>query len=57
MVGLVGATSLVLTGVFGFMTLFFPEDPIGAQMTTVGVVHIVLAGLSSVASMASMLLV
>ncbi|MGA2378495.1 MAG: hypothetical protein ABSG85_04240 [Spirochaetia bacterium] len=52
-----GATTLVLTGVFGFVTLFFLEDSIGVQMTTIGVVHIVLAGLSSVASMSSMLLV
>jgi hypothetical protein len=56
MTGLIGATILVLMGVLGFMTLFFPEDPAGAQMTGRGMTHIVMAGLSSLASMSSMLL-
>jgi hypothetical membrane protein len=56
MIGLVGATILVLTGVFGFLTLFAPEDPAGARMTSAGVMHIVLAALSSVTTMVSMFL-
>jgi len=56
MIGLVGATILVLTGVFGFLTLFAPEDPAGAQMTSAGVMHVVLAALSSVTTMVSMFL-
>jgi hypothetical membrane protein len=56
MIGLVGATILVLEGVFGVVTLFFPEDPAGAQMTSTGTMHIVLAGLCSLATMGSMLL-
>ena len=56
MTGLVGATILVLTGVFGFLTLFAPEDPVGAQVTGTGVLHIVLAGASSLGTMVSMLL-
>jgi hypothetical membrane protein len=56
MVGLLGATFLVLTGVLGFVILFFPENPVGKQMTNVGIMHIVLAGVSSLTSMVSMLL-
>jgi hypothetical protein len=57
MTGMAGATILVLTGVLGFLTLFFPEDSAGAQMTNTGIVHIAMAGLSSLTSMASMLLI
>jgi hypothetical membrane protein len=56
MIGLVGATILVLTGVFGFLTLFAPEDPVGTLMSSTGVTHIILAGLSSLTTMVSMLL-
>jgi hypothetical membrane protein len=56
MTGLAGATILVLTGVLGFLTLFFPEDPAGAHMTSRGIMHIVMAGMGSLTSMASMLL-
>jgi hypothetical membrane protein len=47
---------LLLQGLFGTLTLFFPEDPIGTRMTTTGTVHIVMAGLSSLTTMACMLL-
>jgi hypothetical membrane protein len=56
MVGLLGATFLVLTGVLGFTLLFFPEDPVGAHLTSRGITHIVLAGISSLTTMVSMLL-
>ena len=47
---------LFVQGIFGMLTLFFPEDPIGAQVSTIGILHIVLAGLSSITTMGSMLL-
>ena len=40
----------------GFLTIFLPEDAAGAPMTCMGMTHIVLAGLSSLATMVSMLL-
>jgi hypothetical membrane protein len=54
--GLTGATVLTLVAVFGFLTLFFPEDAPGSNMTTIGKLHIVMAGMSSLTSMACMLL-
>jgi hypothetical protein len=54
--GSVGAIVLLFEGLFGFLTLFFPEDPAGAQITKIGMMHIVLAGLSSLATMVSMLM-
>ncbi len=57
-IGSIGAVILVLEGLFGFITLFFPEDagPI-SEMTSTGQMHIVFAGLSSVTTMVTMLLV
>lgn len=54
--GTAGALVLLLQGLFGTVTLVFPEDPVGAQMTVIGLMHIVLAGLSSITTMGSMLL-
>ena len=54
--GIAGALVLVLEGLFGFVTLFFPQDPVGTPMSGTGTMHIVLAGASSLASMASLFL-
>jgi hypothetical membrane protein len=53
-IGMVGAVILLLEGLLGFAILFFPEDPVGLSMTSTGTIHIVLAGLSSLATMACM---
>jgi len=55
-VGLVGALVLVAEGIFGFVTVFFPQDPIGSPATSTGNLHIVLASLSSLTTMLTMLL-
>lgn len=55
-VGAAGAIVLLLQGLFGALTLFFPEDPVGTQITMVGTLHIAMAGLSSIATMGCMLL-
>jgi len=56
-VGTLGALLLVAEGLFGFITVFFPQDPGGLPPTTsTGTMHIVLAGLSSVTTMLTMLL-
>lgn len=47
----------MLEGVFGFVTVFFPQDSAGALLTTTGIMHIVLAGLSSLTTMLSMLFI
>jgi hypothetical protein len=56
--GSIGAVILVLEGLFGFITLLFPEDagPI-SEMTSTGQMHIVFAGLSSLTTMLTMLLI
>jgi len=56
--GRAGAVVLVGEGVFGFMTLFFPEDAegLGSAISTTGLLHIVFAGLSSLSSMLAVLL-
>jgi hypothetical membrane protein len=54
--GTIGALALLAEGLFGFLTLFFPQDPLSAQITSTGVMHIVLAGLSSLTTMLAMLL-
>jgi Protein of unknown function (DUF998) len=56
-VGAVGAIILIIEGVAGFATLFFPQDSMGDPVSTTGAVHIVLAGLSSLTCMLSMLLI
>lgn len=55
-IGTLGALILVAEGVFGFVTVFFPQDPVGTAITSTGTMHIVLAGLSSLTTMLSMLL-
>jgi hypothetical protein len=56
--GTLGALCLVAEGIFGFVTLFFPEDA-GGMSTTItgtGTLHIVFAGLSSLTTMLTILL-
>jgi hypothetical membrane protein len=57
-VGALGALVLVAEGLFGFITLFFPEDAGGmsAAITSTGTLHIVFAGLSSLTTMLAILL-
>jgi hypothetical membrane protein len=52
--GSLGALILVAEGLFGFLTVFFPQDPRGAPVTSTGIIHIVLAGLSSLTTILSM---
>jgi hypothetical membrane protein len=56
LVGILGALTLVIEGLAGLLTLFFPQDPIGSQITTTGTMHIILASVSSLTTMLSMLL-
>jgi hypothetical membrane protein len=56
LVGSLGALALVFEAVLGFVTLFFPQDPRGAAPTFTGATHIVLAGLSSLATAVTILL-
>lgn len=53
--GTAGALVLVLEGLVGFLTVFFPQDPIGSPATATGNMHIVLASLSSLTTMLAML--
>jgi hypothetical protein len=55
--GLLGALALVAEGLFGFLTVFFPQDPRRAPVTSSGITHIVLAGLSSLTTILSMVFV
>lgn len=53
-----GAGVLVAIGVLGVAwTLFFPMDPIGAPASLPGILHLVLAGLISLGTMAAVFLV
>ena len=56
-VGTIGAVFLLLEGLFGFITLFFPED-VGSisEATSIGKLHIVFAGLSALTSLFAILL-
>jgi hypothetical membrane protein len=54
--GSLGALALVFEAVVGFVTVFFPQDPRGAAPTFTGAAHIVLAGLSSLATAVTILL-
>ncbi len=54
--GSLGALVLVAEGLFGFLTVFFPQDPRGAPVTSKGIIHIVLAGLSPLTTILSMVL-
>ncbi len=55
--GVTGACVLLIEGLVGFLTVFFPQDPIGSAATTTGTVHIALAGLSSLTTMLAMLFI
>ena len=55
--GLAGAALLLAEGLFGLITLFFPEDSADvAAIGPIGTLHIVFAALSSLATMLTMLL-
>jgi hypothetical protein len=56
--GTVGAIALIAEGIFGFATIFFPEDlgGMGAQISSTGTIHIILASLSSLTTMLAILL-
>jgi hypothetical protein len=54
--GSLGSVILMLEGIFGLATLFFPQDPIGTPITATGTMHMMLAGLSSLTSMLPILL-
>ncbi len=54
--GTASAIVLALEAVFGLITVFFPQDIRGTAMTPTGTMHIILAGLSSLATMGAMLL-
>jgi hypothetical membrane protein len=58
LVGEIGAVVLIAQGIFGLVTLLFPEPAGGmsAAMTSTGKLHIVFAGLSSLTTMLSILL-
>jgi hypothetical protein len=56
MSGVLGAVVLVAEELFGYLTVFFPQDPRGVAVTSTGIVHIVLAALSSLTTMLSMTL-
>ncbi len=57
-IGTIGAAILLLEGLLGLITLFFPED-VGAisEATAIGKLHIVFAGLSALTSLLAILLV
>ena len=57
-VGTLGAITLVAEGIFGFITLFFPEDAgsLTTAISSTGTLHIVFAGLSSLATILAILL-
>ena len=56
--GTLGALFLIAEGIFGLITLFFPEDAGGmsAAISSAGLMHIVFAGLSSLTTMLTILL-
>jgi len=51
-----GALLLVAEGIFGFLIVFFPQDPRGAPVTSTGKIHIALAGLSSLTTILTIFL-
>jgi hypothetical protein len=55
--GSLGAIVLLAEAFFGFVTIFFPEPAPGSPVTTTGMMHIILASLSSLTTMATILLV
>jgi len=56
-IGTIGAIILIIEGIIGVAILFFPQDPVGAKATTTGTTHIVLAGLSSLATILAILFI
>jgi hypothetical protein len=55
--GTLGAIVLVAEAAFGFVTVLFPQDPdLPPPVTSAGMMHIILAGLSSLTTMAAILL-
>jgi hypothetical membrane protein len=56
--GIVGALVLIAEGIFGVLTLFFPEPAggLGGPITDTGMMHIVFAGLTSLTTMIAVLL-
>ena len=56
-IGIAGGVALVLTGAAGLLDVVFPQDPIGAAITTTGTMHIVFAGVASVLTLVAIGLV
>ena len=57
-VGVAGAAIIIVIGAFGLvLTILFPRDPIGAEQTFAGIMHIVFAGLMSIGTMTAVPLV
>ena len=56
-IGIAGGVALVLTGAAGLLDVVFPQDPIGAAITTTGTMHIVFAGLASLLTLVTIGLV
>jgi len=54
-IGLLAPTLLAFTGLTGIVMGFYPTDPLGAPMTSTGVMHAWLAGVASVATMLAVL--
>jgi hypothetical protein len=55
--GTLGALFLVAEGIFGFATVFSPEDAQGVLSTSTGTMHILLAALSSFTTMLTILFI
>lgn len=54
--GMVGGYALIIAGIIGvLMNLFFPQDPGGPPVTSVGTIHVALAGVLSLGTMVAML--
>lgn len=54
----IGTASLILLGILGLiMTMFFPMDPMNAEATFAGTMHMVLAGFMSLLSILTILFV
>jgi hypothetical protein len=56
-IGIIGAIVLIIEGIIGLAILFFPQDPVGTKATPTGTTHIVLAGLSSLATVLAILFI
>jgi hypothetical membrane protein len=49
------AILVAITGLLGLVLYFFPQDPMGSEITRVGVIHVAIAGLLSLLTMAAVL--